>query len=486
MIEGENTILPVLTFDAGTDWNTLAELAETHLDRRGLTRLVSALEDRVKTIAIERHYVDKDYRDTFSNFHSKRFSTPDSRCLRLHFFSEPVTREQLKDAKVNSCYQGYSVIRPTKPNCIGRTLLHPASAGPASACAALCKERVSILGTELEIVGFPFISQDADVTVCAQSAVWMLLRYFSNRYALYAETYPFQVGNLTKDYSLGRVHPTSGLYVWQMSEALRRVGLAPIIYTRHSFPKEFDHLLYTYIESGIPVLAGLPEHVVVAFGHRSDYSTTVASKPIIYTSEYNNAFVINDDNGVPYQLLHKNKTSAPSGSHTSKYDFSKIEDFIVPLPEKVFLAAEGFQTVVEALLTGSEFGISALSPTLQSAPLVLRMFLTTGKSFKKKLAVRGMGHGNVAEVYRNLPLPHFIWVCEISDPGVFVKHEIKGEIIWDATRNAHEPNGWIALHYPEILVVDAGSAFNGPQELKKLPLQNSKDYPVYRNNLQDI
>src|SRR5450759_24435 len=42
---------------------------------------------------------------------------------------------------LNNHYLGYSVIRPTKPNCIGRTLLTPASRGPVSAFASLCFEK---------------------------------------------------------------------------------------------------------------------------------------------------------------------------------------------------------------------------------------------------------------------------------------------------------------------------------------------------------
>src|SRR6266511_5648194 len=494
MIDGEDTILPIVTFDTNTTWDSLYDLATSHLERDGLVRLVAALSSSAKCVAVEREYIDKDYRDTFSNFHSKRFSTPSSRCLRLHFFNRKVTKAGLREAcldtnklkDLNDYYLGYSVIRPTKPNCIGRTLLAPSSRGPVSAFASLCFERVSILGTELEISGFPFISQDSDVTVCAESALWMILRYFSNRYRLYPETYPFQVVNLTKDYSLGRIIPSSGLYIWQMAEALRRIGRPPLIYSRKNF-RDFDHLLYTYIESGIPVLAGLKEHVVVAFGHRSNFGAKPSGVGTILTSAYNEALVVNDDNHVPYQLLHKTGAVSGPGAQSSKYRFSDILDFVAPLPERVFLPAESFQTVVTSILKkNSPFGFKALSPSLHKGRSVLRLFLTTGKSFKKHLGSRTMGNSLVEEAYRNLPLPHFLWVCEISKTDAYSHHEVYGEILWDATRNAHEPNGWIALHYPEVLVVDMGSALNSEQNLFKIKLQKSRPYPLYKHNLQPI
>jgi hypothetical protein len=118
--------------------------------------------------------------------------------------------------------------------------------------------------------------------------------------------------------------------------------------------------------------------------------------------------------------------------------------------------------------------------------MVLRLFLTTARSFKKRLTERGMGNAVVELVYRNLPLPHFVWVCEISHMEAYLKHMVHGEILWDATRNASEPDGWIALHYPEVLVVDVGSALNQRQKLQKYPLQSSQSYPLYRSNLTDI
>lgn len=485
MIDGQSSFLPICTFDATCGWNELLQLAQPELDSGGVGRLTQALSEKSKTVVLERHYIDKDYRDTFSNFHSKRFSTPDSRCLRLHFFSKAVAREEIRNAEnMQADYLGYAVIRPTRPNCLGRTLLSPKSRSADCGSMRLCDETITLQGVDLKVRGFPFISQDADVTVCAQSALWMLMRYYSNRYPLYPETFPYQLAKLTEDYSLGRVYPSSGLYVWQMTEALRRLGFSPVTYTRDNFPNDFDHLLYTYIESGIPVLAATRRHVVVAFGHKSDY---VQPNPLptdfSFSSQFNHALVVNDDNRIPYQVLRDKKQGT---NDESRFEFGEIESFVAPLAEKIFLPAESFQKVVTTILDRGDVGYKALSATLSAGPLVLRLFLTTTRSFKKRLTERGMGNALVEEVYRNLPLPHFVWVCEISHMEDYLRHMVLGEILRDATRNASEPEGWIALHYPEVLVVDLGSASNQRQQLQKYPLQNSHFYPLYRSNLTDI
>jgi len=499
MIDQPNGILPILNFDDQTGWDDLLAIAQPHLDRYGLERLKGSLDGATKCIAVEKHYIDRDYRDTFSQYHSKRFITPDSRCVRLHFFDRALTRSDIRSPEiVQNNYIGYSVIRPTRPNCVGRTLLRPECRPTTRGTICECTEKVSIQGTELSISGFPFISQDADVTVCAQASLWMLARYFSDRYHLYPETYPVQIGNLTRDYSVGRLFPSSGLYVWQLAEALRRLSFEPLLYSRNQYTQisqqschadNFDHLLYTYIESGIPVLAAFNNHVVVLFGHVSDYSQLQNITPnpgcdFIFSSDLNWAYVGNDDNGVPYQLL----SDDPQHQAALEYmpnRISQIEQFVAPLPEKVFLPAECFETLVKALLLRQDVGYQHLSPTIAAETPVLRLFLTTVRSYKRRLTERGMGNSLVEEVYRNLPLPHFIWVCEISHKSIY-PDRILGEILWDATRNAHEPDGWIALHYPEMLIVDRGSALNGPPDLVQFSLEDSERYPLFRSNLRDI
>lgn len=493
MIANQKSVCPILTFDQTHNWETLLEVVRPELDARGLDRLKRLLQDKCECVAIEHHYIDKDYRDTFSNFHSKRFNTPSSRCVRLHFFSKSVIEEQIIKGgeQLQSLYQGYSVIRPTKPNCLGRTLLSHELRLHPRAHMRTCEEKVYLLGTRLRVEGFPFISQDADATVCAESSLWMLLRYYSNRYQWYSEILPFQITSLATKHASGtRVFPSSGLYSWQLAEALRLQRFSPIIYSRKQFP-HFDHLLYTYIESGLPLLLTLPRHAVAAYGHVSNYDMDSPNPcpRYVYSSHFNQGFVISDDNFFPYQMLYK---GGPGIAKDSNFKWDDVEEFIVPLPEKVFLTAEQVQPAIETVLGNKDTGIPAHSPSLAGLinakkPLVLRLFLTSARSFKNTLVERGMGDASVQSVYRNLPMPHFMWICEIAEYGEFAAtRKVLGEVLWDATRNAREPDGWIALHFPEKLIYDAGSAFNGPQDLKTLELTGKNSYFPFESNLHTL
>ncbi|MGC4073998.1 MAG: hypothetical protein QM760_16100 [Nibricoccus sp.] len=494
MIENEKGLLTIVQFDAVHNWDHVVPLCSEHLTRIGLTKLRRLLDTSVKSIAIERHYIDRDYRDTFSGFHSKKFVTPSSRTVRLHFFAELITTSQLREGRVShEQYIGYAVIRPTRPNCIGRTLLNPKLIRGLVGTLCKCREKVSIQGAEMPVEGFPFISQDGDATVCAESATWMVMRYFSNRYRAYREMQPFKITTATQNYARGeRVYPSRGLHLWQMAETLRREGFAPLTYFRDNYVDTFYELLYTYVESGFPVFAMLQGHVVVALGHHSDYSMVLPKGDrFVKSSVFNRAFVINDDNFFPYQRIEPKTTSAATTPNPmiSGYPLEDIVAFSVPLPEKVFLAAEEFHSLVDTLLKDHVLGIDACSPKLKDAPVVVtRQFLTTCKSFKQHLQDRGMGSAVVRDVYFDLPLPHFIWVCELTTPDLYVsgKQQVWGEILWDATRNAYEPAGFIAVHYPERLWVDAGSALNQSAQVKEWTIAAPTSYPLYRNNLLEL
>lgn len=484
MIDGEKTLLPLIQFDATHSWKDLQRLCEPFIEKHGATMLRKRLGGVVKTVFVERHYIDRDYRNTFSHYHSKRFNTPDSRTLRLHFFDQLLFRPDLLDTKkAQDAYCGYAVIRPTRPMCLGRTMISPYKLPMLKgAMLRVCHERINLQGTPLFVEAFPFISQDTDATVCAQSALWMLFRYFSTNYTHYREIRPFEITELTKDYSLGRLFPTNGLTDWQMGEACRQWGFSPLIYTRNGYKKSFNHLLYTYIESGIPVLAATRDHVVVVLGHRSDFSKAPRRRKQVPSSFFNMGFLINDDTRMPYQnlLLSSGSVNLPLDS---EYGLDKIESFIAPLPEKVFLAAEHHQKVVEKLLSNPVFGLNANSPILSVAQLVTRSFLTTGRSFKRKLLSRSMGHPSVVDTYRALPMPRFIWVTELSIVADFPEKTL-GEVIWDATRNEHEVDGWIAVHYPEFLAFDIGSALNRLPFIQKFTLDSHSSYDPYKNNLE--
>ncbi len=115
-----------------------------------------------------------------------------------------------------------------------------------------------------------------------------------------------------------------------------------------------------------------------------------------------------------------------------------------------------------------------------------RIFLTTGRSFKKKALERYVALPEVKNFYLKFPFPHFIWVCEISEQELYLKDfKCNGEIIWDATRNVFDSQFGIAIHLPEMLIFDNGAAINEEENYCHMKVDNVP-YCIYKNNLKEI
>jgi hypothetical protein len=159
-------------------------------------------------------------------------------------------------------------------------------------------------------------------------------------YRRYAERWPYEVTQLTKDVSKGRLVPSKGLTAFQVTEMFSNFGFSPEIYMRMHNGELFEKLLYMYVESGLPVVAALSEHshAITIIGHISDFSMKPLSTPVS-SDVYLKGLIANDDNFMPYQAIRKSDPIAATG-YWSRFKVEEFDTFIVPLYEKVHLSAE--------------------------------------------------------------------------------------------------------------------------------------------------
>ena len=85
------------------------------------------------TAVVEMQYIDRDYAEAHARFYSHSFTDYDSRCTRYHFFAaDSITEDDFNPynesgdkpwKKLRSSYLGYSVIRPSNPDTVGRSCL---------------------------------------------------------------------------------------------------------------------------------------------------------------------------------------------------------------------------------------------------------------------------------------------------------------------------------------------------------------------------
>ena len=485
------TLVPLVHLAGPADWDLLPTLCRDFLTARDRDRLRAYLAASAQSVLVEADYIDKDYRDTYANFYAKKFLDYPCRNVRLHFFRCQVPPNGIWElSKYQNDYIGNVVIRPTRINSIGRTLLDPRRISGRVGTACLTEYKVNVLGTELSVTSFPYITQDTDVTVCAHAACWMVFRYMSERYRRYAEVWPYEITQLTTDVSLGRLVPSNGLTVAQVSEIFFRFGLSPKIYHRPALvagfpgdPTLFDRLLYYYIESGLPVVASLPskKHAVTIFGHLSDYNKALPAGSVSNSNGYVEGLVVNDDNHLPYQLIPRAGSGAPA--HPDNYVTSDIEAFVVPLYEKIYLQAEHFEQLARNVIEKSTISLGAVKSSLTPDQVVMRILLTTSRSYKR---VRLRTTPSLGKIYSYTLMPKFIWVAELSTRDLYKQGKVFGEVIWDGTENAYDANGLMLVHYPDLLILNNDYQFSKTGGKYYAAPCAFGDYEVYRNNLKEI
>ena len=203
--------------------------------------------------------------------------------------------------------------------------------------------------------------------------------------------------------------------------------------------KEFLNL-YSYIESGFPVLASFQGHVVSIIGHTIDYTKTIsaAQSEFIDSSFFLNRFVVVDDNFFPYQLLGYPRDTQNYGlKYSRSYTINSIVTAVCPLPEKVFLPAEEARYKAHEYFKVYENELK----TTGKGPWITRLYLTTNSSFKRRKLEKIANNKLIDKMsffISQINMPHFIWVMEVSPLQSYKNCKCTAEIVLDPTSSKNE------------------------------------------------
>jgi hypothetical protein len=228
----------------------LGNFKSTHIDR--LTNC--------KSVLIQSPYVDKVYRDSYYHYFASKHAAYNKNAIRISFFnielSEADFTTSLNLEKIENSYLGFIILRPTFPQIVGRSTINPIAINEdILSCTAMVNATAG--GIKLKAKGFPHSSQDSESISCAETTLWSLFEYYSSKYQEYRPILPSDIIRVLAKSSSVRQLPSSGLDITKMAFAIKEFGFAPMLYGEKAFKKDFYRLISTYIESGIPLVAGL-------------------------------------------------------------------------------------------------------------------------------------------------------------------------------------------------------------------------------------
>lgn len=270
------------------------------------------------TLIIESNHVDRQYRDSYYSYFSQKYSSFERNCLRLAFFEGNIKYSDFMSdiSEIQQhAFLGTIVLRPLNVGNIGHTLLNPNKLKIVG-YVQTSTFKVMICGRKFKLKAFPYSSQDNETMTCAETALFNLIQYYSQKYSEYRLLMPNEILKIIEQVSYGRVLPSNGVDDACMTKVLQTAHLHPILYRfENEEDLDFDELFYAYVESGIPFIFGLPQHAVICIGHGAvDFKIThhnledisvcedIEGHNIYYlnTARLVDDYIFMDDNRAPY------------------------------------------------------------------------------------------------------------------------------------------------------------------------------------------
>lgn len=488
---------------------------------RELMQLLRQLP-RPYTIVQEFYHIDPSYRDTYYNYYSNQHFHVKRYSRRLSFFAcildekDFFSQDDKVQQQIADCFIGACVINPLTTGIIGRTLIDPKYIFDSTMLPVyvrLSKFELNIYGKKLLVSAFPYRMQDEETMRCAEVTLLNLLEYYANTYHDYRNIVPSEILENEKRHNHERVLPSRGISYPILTKVLSDFGFSPRLYNLSSIDKyclsqvtqedELKRCLHYYIESGIPVALNLlpigsngSGHSMVCIGHGSANAKAMKKAkrnkwiswenkehchPLINSADFYENYVVVDDNQPVYQIRPFHQLSL--------YPDMRVENIAVPLYKRMFLDAFDAAALAKSILHHDQFGIDVWADEFLATgeDVIIRLFMASSRSFKN-FRLNTLENIYAKETYILIPMPRFVWVCELYRVKDYQNLKAFGEIVIDATSTlgrGHSTRSLILMHYPNVIGIRYPEQEN-PEFDEMIELQDDTLFEGYRINLHKI
>ncbi len=388
------------------------KFAETMVDTFIMSR-IKIFAKMAKYFVPEEKYIETSWKNMVSLHYINTSYKIKNEVIRIHLFTEKKAESE--------CYLGYFNIRPINELCMVLSYIVPnwdvlkMDVGKKDNYIMLYENYVHLKGNEFKIKTFPFFAQDGIVASCVHANIIMLTHYLNKTY----EYKKIILSEIQSDYSIQKTkcYPAVGLVPDQITEIFNRNRIPIKIHYYNKTSKNFEKIITTYIESGIPVIMGLLEHVVLIIGH------TLNSKGV-----YN--YIVYDDSGVIVSKINNGNISFVSEISWESIkkifdeDDNELNFIAAPEHERVYMEYSSVAKYFEQHLENSDFFnlISKILPKLELSKRILLVDNSKIKEFLRKniIMLKDRKYLREYESFCNACLPHYVWYCEIIIDGMIL------------------------------------------------------------------
>lgn len=391
-------------------------------------------------VYLDRPYVDFDYRSEYAHFYGRAFEPPPAATERLLFATG-------KDVI------GVSVVRPL-PQPVGRTHMPPPEED-ARYVTCLCTLPVHAFGSQWDVQGYPFLSQDGEYGVCAHAAIWSIARYHHLRYRTDRYTISGIIDAAGLRERTDKTGAAQALAGYDIVRAFRGIGLPALQFDIERIPELYedeetaDSVIRRYLNSGLPVAVLTPRHMLVLIGYGEEEDGGVF-------------YIVSDDNLGAYQRMKVLRDGRDMWI-----------SLIVPLPGRMHVNGEAAEARAEETFddmvrekTGPRHLLSdwigdkdpesgGVTPDGWRGNFRVKTYATLASEYVSRLAGRGV-RKRIREHHIYAPKGGWVWVTEIQDPKAPADERVVGEIVIDATSRKLDPSplfgnidGWAYVWDPQ-------------------------------------
>ncbi len=450
------------------DYEKLNKHVPRHLiDTDVIDCLKGYIGKKCDTIKIEFPYYDSDYLSTYYEHYAQKFKQYGKTCCRLHI-------------EAGNIYYGYITLRPgVRGAKIGKTYLSPRLLLKHDAYLMLGNFEAHTLGQTLHIHCFPWKKQQTDISVCAHTAVWTILRYYGTKYAHYADvTIGDIVSKIENDW--GRKTPSLGLDPVQVSDLLKSCGFSPLIVSREKSNSSmfYDEIL-AYVESGIPMIGFLTSqcHAMSIIGHGMvDYNALSASEmlmdkenSIISHTKLIQSIYVMDDRYFPYREV---PVMLPDKDSDVQYGINELSYVVIPLYSRMQLT---YREIYNRMVSW----IKAKVMQWETCN-VYRIYITSANSLRKRAFDSTTMPQELKDVILTASLPKFVWCIDLAGIENYKQGKTSGRIIIDTTSATLDSEPWIIRH--DMQAIQYKDYDKNTKNIYEVKIA-MKPYEVYENNL---
>ena len=410
------------------------------------------------TVVSEERYADKVYNDSYDALFSKKYTEYERFCKRLSFFTGAINDLTLfshydkeTESFLQSRFVGTCILRPIVKGAVGQTIISADKLHMPPSSIQTARFSFSVIGHHLTADAYMFSSQDAEIMTCAETTIWNILEYYAHKHTKYQGIKLSRVLREIDNISSERSLPSFGLTFSQLCKLLKHFDICPKMHSLIEFEQNnnkdlFRNIFHCYVDSGFPLAVGvsgkddegLIQHAITCIGYSNNQCTLrqvysspiqkIGSFPCIRSSDLYNEYIFMDDGESPYHIA--------SFSKPLNFAFSRIERFIVPLHENLYMDAIDADIIATTILQSDFVGLSDYINNIGETinldnPLVVRPILIPSEDYINARA-RGSTYLSEISFYASLRLPEYIWVIEISSLRMFNKRVIFGEIVLDS------------------------------------------------------